>query len=373
MAGFPVHYPTGGDNIVFTLSSGLAKKGYKVCILSIRNIERYLGSRLKIPENIMSTTKKSMLRSKIYKILSNPNPVAFNIILPLVRKYYKIDYDYSILRDIDVLFVKATNSIQIDSKIIIATWWGTSYYVNDLKVDRESKYYLIQNEEDAESFSGKLSFFAEKSYELPLKKIVINNYLASRFHDSKPLKLRIGFDSEFFKCSNRINTYKNVSLIFYLSTKEYKGGIYGLQAITKLHEVDPTIHIVTFGNMKPESIPEFVEHHFQPRKREIRELLCASKIFVFPSIVEGFGLLLLEAMSCGCTIIAARNHGSEEIVKDGFNGILTKPRDSEDLFLRILDIVHNEDEIERLSKAGQETAEKFTYAEMLSSFTELFK
>jgi glycosyltransferase involved in cell wall biosynthesis len=58
-----------------------------------------------------------------------------------------------------------------------------------------------------------------------------------------------------------------------------------------------------------------------------REDLCQemlrSKIFVFPSLCEGFAKTLQEAMACGCYIIATENSGFS--TRDGAYGIIVKP------------------------------------------------
>ncbi|MCK4323005.1 MAG: glycosyltransferase family 4 protein, partial [Armatimonadetes bacterium] len=50
-------------------------------------------------------------------------------------------------------------------------------------------------------------------------------------------------------------------------------------------------------------------------------------VFVFPSLMEGYGLVLLEAMSFGLPVVTTRVGGIPEIVSDGVEGILVPPRD----------------------------------------------
>ncbi|MEM0135476.1 MAG: glycosyltransferase [Thermoplasmatales archaeon] len=45
-------------------------------------------------------------------------------------------------------------------------------------------------------------------------------------------------------------------------------------------------------------------------------------IFIFPSIGNGFGLTGLEAMKCGCAVIASDNIGVREYIQDGVNGYI---------------------------------------------------
>jgi len=59
-----------------------------------------------------------------------------------------------------------------------------------------------------------------------------------------------------------------------------------------------------------------------------RQLLDALDVFVFPSLKEGLGVALLEAMACGLPVVATRAGGVVDIVEDNRSGLLVAPRDS---------------------------------------------
>ena len=58
--------------------------------------------------------------------------------------------------------------------------------------------------------------------------------------------------------------------------------------------------------------------------QELVLLYNAASLFAFPSLYEGFGLPLLEAMACGTPIIAANNSSIPEVVGDAALLIETK-------------------------------------------------
>ena len=62
---------------------------------------------------------------------------------------------------------------------------------------------------------------------------------------------------------------------------------------------------------------------------ELVDLLSAAECLLFPSLYEGFGLPALEAMACGCPVVAYRNSSLPEVV--GEAGVLVPNRDAEAL------------------------------------------
>ena len=57
--------------------------------------------------------------------------------------------------------------------------------------------------------------------------------------------------------------------------------------------------------------------------------------FVFPSIVEGFGLVLLESMAAGLPILATKNTGAPDIITDNKEGFLVPIRDADAIAERL--------------------------------------
>ena len=61
-------------------------------------------------------------------------------------------------------------------------------------------------------------------------------------------------------------------------------------------------------------------------RSELREIYRQADVFVFPTLVEGLGLVVLEAMASGLPVITTPN-GPGDIVRDGVDGFLVPPRD----------------------------------------------
>ncbi|MFC0588219.1 glycosyltransferase family 4 protein [Novosphingobium aquiterrae] len=92
---------------------------------------------------------------------------------------------------------------------------------------------------------------------------------------------------------------------------------------------------------------------------ELKALYQNAKMFLFPSLTEGFGFPALEAMTCGCPVIAADAGAIPEVVGDAAR--LIDPRDWRE-WARVIARLHIEDdERGRMIDAGRLRARRFTW------------
>jgi glycosyltransferase involved in cell wall biosynthesis len=84
-------------------------------------------------------------------------------------------------------------------------------------------------------------------------------------------------------------------------------------------------------------------------------------VFVFPSLVEGFGLVLLEAMACGIPIITTPNTGGPDIIIDGIEGFIIPIRDVEALKVKIAWCYSHPQELAKMGIAARKKAEQLTW------------
>jgi glycosyltransferase involved in cell wall biosynthesis len=75
-------------------------------------------------------------------------------------------------------------------------------------------------------------------------------------------------------------------------------------------------------------------------------LYSAADLVCVPSIQESFGLIALEAMSCGVPVVAYRTSGLTDIIVDGTTGFLAAPFDKNDFAKKIIDIL-GDDNLEK--------------------------
>lgn len=102
-------------------------------------------------------------------------------------------------------------------------------------------------------------------------------------------------------------------------------------------------------------------HIFSVPHKNLNEYYSSASVLVFPSLVEGFGLVLLEAMACGIPIIATYNTAAPDLITDGVEGFLINIRDENALQEKLEWCYKNPEELEIMGKAARLKAEKLTW------------
>ena len=127
----------------------------------------------------------------------------------------------------------------------------------------------------------------------------------------------------------------------------------------EFHLVGPTDANPT--SLKLEQLQPFVDSKvvfYHGEQEDVRPFLERCSCFVLPSYYgEGTPKSGLEALATGRPIIVADAVGSREVVKDGVNGYLTRPRDARDLADKMLLIAEDSVLAEKMAKESRAMAE----------------
>ncbi len=143
-----------------------------------------------------------------------------------------------------------------------------------------------------------------------------------------------------------------------------KGLRYLLEAVAKLRTERDDVHLVVIGKEKPGGqsaatidrlgLRDHVEFVTGVPERRIIELYSEAEVAVVPSLYEGFSLPAIEAMSCGCPLVATTGGAIPEVVgPDGETSMLVEPGDGEALAARIAWALGHPDEARAIGMAGR--------------------
>lgn len=100
---------------------------------------------------------------------------------------------------------------------------------------------------------------------------------------------------------------------------------------------------------------------FLKRYEDVARIVSSANLFVNPSVFEGFGLTVLEAMAAGTPVVACDLEGYKEYAQNGVNCLLAARDDFEQLVENVKSIVLHPDIARSMSAAGIETARQFSW------------
>lgn len=106
---------------------------------------------------------------------------------------------------------------------------------------------------------------------------------------------------------------------------------------------------------------------------QVADIYAISSILCVPSLMEGLGLVVLEAMYCGVPVIASRVGGIPEIISNGVDGILIEPGDFKALAEAITSLYKDANQREFLVQNGLNKVKHFTIEYMGEQVDDLYQ
>jgi glycosyltransferase involved in cell wall biosynthesis len=93
-------------------------------------------------------------------------------------------------------------------------------------------------------------------------------------------------------------------------------------------------------------------------QQELAKRMARARVFVLPSLSEGLGRVVVEAMACGTPVIGSRVGGIPDMIEDGVTGFLVPAGDVEALANRIQWVLSHPGEAQEMGRRGREFASK---------------
>lgn len=163
--------------------------------------------------------------------------------------------------------------------------------------------------------------------------------------------------------------------IFYIGRLETKKNIVNLiKAFQILREKDPSSSLKLILAGKPshgyDKIQESINNLSLALQKDIIQLgylpeeevsiyMSNAELFAFPTSFEGFGMPIIQAMACGCPVVASNNTCIPEITGDA--AVLINPENPEDIADGMQKIIANKSFRDELKHKGLKQASKFSW------------
>jgi glycosyltransferase involved in cell wall biosynthesis len=206
-----------------------------------------------------------------------------------------------------------------------------------------------------------------------------NGFLDRGFSEQRVIAVNPHLDiSEFPAAEFREGRFR-VSFVGLI--EPWKGIRYLIEGFNRAHVVDS--ELVLWGGTGARPIARYIGEAIAKNRAitmnpvEVRrvgygEVYGRSSVLVHPSLSDGFGYTVAEAMASGIPVIVTETTGAAELVNDGVNGYVVRPRDSDGIADRVAHLARNPSLLRRMGRAARQAAagltlEKFrrTYAARL--------
>lgn len=198
----------------------------------------------------------------------------------------------------------------------------------------------------------KVIYLAPRS-EFYMKKSNEVNYILNKYNISKPYILLLGGNHP------RKNMLRAIKAFLSLNNLNYQLVITG-NAILSFDE-----------NIKQAIAEDRIIFTDYVNDEDLVALYNKAYMFVYPSLFEGFGLPILEAMACGTPVITSNVTSMPEVAGD--SAILINPYNEKEIKNAMERLIKNPNLIEIYKKRGLERCKKFTITEMAKRHVEVYK
>ena len=114
------------------------------------------------------------------------------------------------------------------------------------------------------------------------------------------------------------------------------------------------------------------EVDFLGKRNDVCDLLKASDVVAASSLREGLPVNIMEAMATGIPVAACENRGHCELIKDGVNGFIVKPGDSEEMAKKVCALFEDEELYGKLAENSVEMVKKYSVENVLEELEEIY-
>ena len=179
-------------------------------------------------------------------------------------------------------------------------------------------------------------------------------------------KIPYGVDENKFVGTGRSYDFDSFNVLFIGEVNQRKGINQVLRVAKNIHNQSVNFNIVGGGyesaSEEYSKYNDCVKFLGRVSFESLLGQLKDNQAFLFPTMGEGFGLVLLEAMAAGLPVITTPNCAGYDIVVDGENGFVVPVGDEKAIEEKLLWMKEHPEELKRMSDNAVSTARKYTWS-----------
>lgn len=193
---------------------------------------------------------------------------------------------------------------------------------------------------------------------------VRDSFIAEGVPSEKLVVIPYGADTRLFEpLERKEHDRSGLRLLFVGQIGQRKGISYLLDAARQTAAQGDTLTLVGQVQDSGRALAPYRDcfrHVPHVPRAELREIYRQADVFVFPTLVEGMGIVVLEAMASGLPVITTPN-GPGDIVRDGIDGFLVPPRDVDAIVERLARLRADQQLRQEMARNARIRAQEFTW------------
>lgn len=198
--------------------------------------------------------------------------------------------------------------------------------------------------------------------------------------DTEALKLKEPKNRQELKNELGLGPGPVIGIVARLS--DVKGHQYLIEAMPGILKRCPDAQLFIVGEGKTEQLLRRRTHAlgltkqivFTPRLPAIQEAFYVTDVFVMPSVNEGLGLGLMEAMAWGKAVVGSAVGGIKNLISHGQNGLLVRAQDPAALSAAVIELLDDPVKAATLgNNARRSIAERFSLSSMVEKTEEVYR
>jgi glycosyltransferase involved in cell wall biosynthesis len=259
-----------------------------------------------------------------------------------------------------------------DADIVVATAWQTAAPVAAAPARCGKKFYFIQHYESL--YHGQAEA-VDETYRLPLRKIVISTWLLEIMREkfaSKAELLVTPVDPRLFHPVEVSVESPRPRVLMMYHWYPWKGVPDGVEAVRRVKQRVPTLHLVGFGVNEPRERLPYDEFHLNPPQNSLAALYSGCEIYLCPSWDEGLGMPSMEAMACGAALVTFDNGGTRDYATDGQTALVARRRDVGHLAEKLGLAVSDHGLRSKIAREGMAHIREFNWGRAVDTMETLF-
>ena len=227
---------------------------------------------------------------------------------------------------------------------------------------KEEQIYLW-NENNCKRFLAEIN---DSQYFLIASNVVKRSMMFSGVKEEQMFMAPYGVDCSKFNFVQKQPLKLPLKLV-YVGQVTYRKGIHHLlKVMDKFSENDVELYLAGGYSETTPFVQEYKNRrniHFLGfvTRDVLASLYQKSDVFVFPTLGEGYGMVILEALSCGVPCIVSDLAGGDDAIIEGYNGFKFKAGDDDDLYNKILWFINHPDILPEMSLNSRKSVENQTW------------